>query len=234
MKVLAEERQFMGDSSTQPFRDRREAGHLLAQQLKHYAGRPDVIVLGLPRGGVPIAFEVAKELVAPLDVFLVRKLGLPGQPELAMGAIASDNVRVLNDDVVRWSGVPERVIDAVAKHEQAELERRERRYRHGRGPLKLQGQVVILVDDGLATGSTMQAAVRAVRESRPARIVVAAPVGAQDSCQALAKVADEVICARRPERFNAVGQWYLDFSETSDDEVVELLAAQPSKDTVSS
>lgn len=183
----------MADLSTAAFKDRKEAGQQLAQQLKHYAGRPDVIVLGLPRGGVPIAFEVANELQAPLDVFLVRKLGLPGQPELAMGAIASGNVQVLNEDVVRWTGVPSRVIEAVAQHERAELDRRERRYRGGRSPLQLAGKVVILVDDGLATGSTMQAAVQAVRELSPSRIVVAAPVGAPDSCHALGRVADEVV-----------------------------------------
>jgi putative phosphoribosyl transferase len=205
------------------FADRRDAGAELARRLEHYAHRPDVVVLALPRGGVPVAYEVARALGAPLDVFLVRKLGLPGHRELAMGAIASGGVRVLNDDVVRWYRIPDAIIDEAAREEQAELERRERLYREGRPPVDLAGKVVLLIDDGLATGSTMKAAVEAVRAHGPARIVVAVPVGAPDTCGALRAIADEVVCARSPEHFNAVGQWYRDFSQTSDDEVRALL-----------
>ena len=182
-----------------------------------------MVVLGLPRGGVPVAYEVARVLEARLDIFLVRKLGLPGHRELAMGAIASGGVRVLNDDVVSWYRVPEAVIDAAAREEQAELERRERAYRDGSAAAALGGRVVVLVDDGLATGSTMKAAVKAVRTHAPARIVVAVPVGASETCRELADVADEVVCARTPGHFAAVGEWYVDFSQTSDDEVRDLL-----------
>ena len=208
----------------QPFEDRRDAGQELAERLaKRLAGRDDVVVLALPRGGVPVAYEVARALNAPLDVFLVRKLGLPGYPELAMGAIASGNVRVLNDDVVSWYGVSQAEIDRVARQEQAELERREGAYRDRQPPLDVAGKVVILVDDGLATGSTMKAAVQAVRAHGPARIIVAVPVGSSATCREFESVADEIVCARAPERFNSVGQWYRDFSQTSDDEVRELL-----------
>jgi predicted phosphoribosyltransferase len=207
----------------QPFRDRREAGRVLASLLKSYAGRDDVVVLALPRGGVPVAYEVASALGAPLDVFLVRKLGTPGHRELAMGAIASGGVRVLNDDVVRWYGIPESAIESVAREEAAELERRERAYRDGRPAPDLANRVVILVDDGLATGSTMRAAAQSVRLHRPSRVVVAVPVGARQTCSEIAAVADEVICARMPEPFSAVGQWYLNFDQTDDDEVRELL-----------
>lgn len=210
--------------SQEPYKDRREAGVDLAGHLRQFTDRRDVVVLALPRGGVPVAYEVARALHAPLDVFLVRKLGVPGHRELAMGAIASGDVRVLNDEVVRWYGIPERVIDDVAREEQAELERRERAYREGRSPVDISGRVVVLVDDGLATGSSMKAAVRAVRARTPSRIVVAVPVGAPETCRALASIADEVICARTPEYFAAVGQWYLDFSETTDDEVRDLLS----------
>src|SRR5256712_9772189 len=165
------------------FRDRREAGQVLADRLTAYAGRPDVLVLALPRGGVPVAYEVAKALGAPLDVFLVRKLGVPGQEELAMGAIASGGVRVLNEDVISYLGIPGEVIDAVAAHEQRELERRERAYRDNRPPPEVNGRVVILIDDGLATGSTMRPAAAALREQKPARIVVAVPVSAPETCQ---------------------------------------------------
>ena len=206
-----------------PFRNRREAGVELAASLRHYAGRNDVVVLALPRGGVPVAFEVAEALDAPLDIFLVRKLGLPGHPELAMGAIASGGVRVLNDDVVRWYDIPDRAIDDVARAEQAELERREQEYRQGRPLIDLRGKTVILVDDGLATGSTMKAAVLAARKHAPARVVVAVPVGAPSSCKELAAIADETVCARIPEPFSAVGQWYYDFSQTTDEDVRELL-----------
>jgi predicted phosphoribosyltransferase len=210
-------------SPVEPFADRREAGAALAQQLKAYKGRDDVVVLALPRGGVPVAFEVARELGAPLDVFVVRKLGVPAHRELAMGAIASGGVRILNGDVVRWYGIPTAVIDAVAREEQSELERRERLYRADRAPLDLRGRVVLLIDDGLATGSTMKAAVEAVRLHQPSRIVVAVPVGSPETCQEFSEVADEIVCARTPQAFSAVGQWYRDFSETSDDEVRTLL-----------
>jgi predicted phosphoribosyltransferase len=212
-----------GTGDGRVFDDRRDAGRALALRLQHYAGRSDVVVLALPRGGVPVASPVADALGAPLDLFLVRKLGTPGHRELAMGAIASGGTRVLNDEVVRWYGIAPAVVDAVAHEEQRELERREAAYREGRDPLPLEGRIVILIDDGLATGSTMTAAVRAVRQSRPSRIVVAVPVGARDTCEALAAVADEVVCVRTPEPFSAVGQWYLDFDQTSDDEVRELL-----------
>jgi predicted phosphoribosyltransferase len=209
-----------------PFADRREAGRELATRLRQYAGRDNVVVLALPRGGVPVGFEVADALDAPLDIFLVRKLGLPGHPELAMGAIASGGVRVLNDEVVRWYGVPDNAIDFVARQEQTELERREREYRQGRPMIDLGGKTVILVDDGLATGSTMKAAVQAVRRHEPARVVVAAPVGAPSSCEELKDTADETFCARVPEGFSAVGQWYYDFSQTTDEEVRQLLEEQ--------
>jgi predicted phosphoribosyltransferase len=205
------------------FRDRYEAGRYLAARLRQYANRPDVIVLALPRGGVPVAYEVARELNVPLDVFLVRKLGLPGREELAMGAIATGGVRVLNDEVMRVLRVPEEVIDAVAAQEQEELERRERLYRGDRPPPDVRGKTAILVDDGLATGSTMRAAIAALRAQHPARIVVAVPVGAPDTCAEFKEEADEVICARTPEPFFAVGLWYADFSQTTDEEVHELL-----------
>jgi putative phosphoribosyl transferase len=207
----------------QPYDDRRHAGIVLAQRLKHFKGRNDVVVLALPRGGVPVAHEVARALDAPLDVFLVRKLGVPGHRELAMGAIASGGVRVLNEDVVAAYRLPEAAIDAVAREEQAELIRRERTYRNGRAPVDLRGRVVLLIDDGLATGATMKAAVEAVRAHKPARIVVAVPVGSPDTCREFADVADEIVCARAPEYFAAVGQWYHDFSQTSDEQVRELL-----------
>ncbi len=206
-----------------PFADRREAGRELAERLRKYAGRSDVVVLALPRGGVPIAYEVAEALGAPLDLFLVRKLGTPGHRELAMGAIASGGVRVLNDEVVRWYGIPASAIDAVAREEQQELERREQLYREGRPPAKLEGRIAILVDDGLATGSTMRAAVRAVKTQQPSRVIVAVPVGARDTCSEFGEIAEEVVCARMPEPFSAVGQWYRDFDQTTDEEVRQLL-----------
>jgi predicted phosphoribosyltransferase len=207
-----------------PFRDRTDAGQRLAAKLAAYADRPDVLVLALPRGGVPVGFEVARALHVPLDVFLVRKLGLPQQPELAMGAIASGGIRVLNDDVVRRLRIPDEVIDAVAEEELQELERRERRYRGSRPAPDIRGKAIILVDDGLATGSTMRAAVAALREQQPARIVVAVPVGAAETCAAMRDDADEVICARTPEPFYAVGLWYQNFAQTTDAEVRGLLA----------
>ena len=206
------------------FRDRRHAGGVLAQLLAGYANRSGVIVLALPRGGMPVAYEVAKALHAPLDVFVVRKLGVPGHEEYAMGAIASGGVRVLNDEIVRRLGIPDAAVDAVARSEQSELERRERLFRAGRPPPDARGRTVILVDDGLATGSTMLAAVRAVRAQQPARIVVAVPTAAAETCAQLRSEADEVVCATTPEPFRAVGMWYDDFSQTSDEEVRELLA----------
>jgi len=205
------------------FVDRREAGRVLAARLQQYAGRDDVVVLALPRGGVPVAYEVASALGAPLDVFLVRKLGTPGHRELAMGAIASGGVRVLNDDVVRWYGIPEAAIESVAREEAQELQRRERAYREGRPAPELGKHIVILVDDGLATGSTMRAAAQAIRAHHPSRVVVAVPVGAPQTCRELGEIADEVICARMPEPFSAVGQWYLNFDQTDDEEVRDLL-----------
>jgi predicted phosphoribosyltransferase len=204
------------------FRDRRHAGDVLARQLAHYAGRDDVIVLGLPRGGVPVAAEVARALGAPLDVFVVRKLGFPGHEEFAMGAIASGGVRVMNPDVA-GAGIPPAMVDAVAAREQQELERRERAYRGARPPLDLKGRIVVLVDDGLATGSTMRAAVMAVRQLAPKRVVVAVPVAAAPTCEQLREMADEVVCAATPEPFRAVGLWYQNFEQTSDAEVRALL-----------
>jgi len=206
------------------FRDRREAGRLLAAKLSGYANRPDVVVLALPRGGVPVAAEVARALGAPLDVFVVRKLGVPGHEEFAFGAIATGGVRVLNEDVVRALQIPDRVIDAVAAREQEELARRERVYRGDRPPLDVRGRTVILVDDGLATGATMHAAIRALRQQQPARIVVAVPTASPETCDELKRVVDEVVCATTPDPFYAVGLWYEDFSQTTDEEVRELLA----------
>jgi predicted phosphoribosyltransferase len=207
----------------QVFTNRRAAGALLAEAVRQYRSRDDVVVLGLPRGGVPVAYEVARALNAPLDVFVVRKLGVPGHRELAMGAIASGGVRVLNDEVIAMLSIPASAIEEMAREERAELERRERAYRDGRAAAEVRGRVVLLIDDGLATGSTMKAAVQAVRARAPARIVVAVPVGAPQSCAELAGIADEVVCARQPERFAAVGQWYADFEQTSDAEVRALL-----------
>jgi putative phosphoribosyl transferase len=206
------------------YRNRTEAGRLLAQKLMAYANRKDVLVLGLPRGGVPVAFEVAQALAAPLDIFLVRKLGVPGHEELAMGAIASGGVRVLNQDVVNNLYIPGEVIDAVASDEQWELDRRELLYRGDRPPPDLRGRVVILIDDGLATGSTMHAAARAVHSQNPAAIVVAVPVAAEETCNEFRSEVDEVICPYTPEQFFAVGMWYEDFAQTSDEKVRELLA----------
>lgn len=208
------------------FADRRDAGRALAARLRSYAGRSDVVVLALPRGGVPVAYPVAEALDAPLDLFLVRKLGTPGHRELAMGAIASGGVRVLNDEVVKWYGVPPAAIEEVARAEERELQRREAAYREARDAVPLAGKVVILIDDGLATGSTMIAAVKAVRVLAPATIIVAVPVGARDTCRALMAIADEVVCVRTPEPFSAVGEAYLNFDQTSDEEVRELLRAR--------
>ena len=205
------------------FRDRQDAGVQLASQLAGFADDPNVVVLGLPRGGVPVAYEVARVLHAPLDVFVVRKLGVPGHRELAMGALASGGVRVLNPEVVNTLGIPPRMIDAVADQEQKELERQERAYRGDVAFPDLKGRTVIVVDDGLATGSTMRAAVKALRLMEPRRIVVAAPVAAAETCRNLAKEADEVVCVNTPEAFHAVSLWYEEFLQTSDDEVRFLL-----------
>jgi predicted phosphoribosyltransferase len=208
------------------FADRHEAGAVLASHLEKFAKRSDVVVLALPRGGVPVGYEVARALGAPLDVFVVRKLGVPGYPELAMGAIASGDVRVLNEGVLASIRVSQGAIEAVTRSERLELARRERTYRDGRPLLPIEGRVAILVDDGLATGSTMRAAVLAVRRLKPARVVVAAPVGALETCQELRDIADEVVCALTPEPFRAVGLWFTDFSQTTDEEVRQLLRAQ--------
>src|SRR3982074_2868160 len=206
------------------FRDRRDAGRGLAEKLTAYANRPDVLVLALPRGGVPVGYEVARALGAPLDVFVVRKLGLPGHEELAMGAVATGGVRVLNDQLIERLGIPEHVIDAVAARERQELARRERLYRRGRPPPVVRGRTVILVDDGLATGATMHAAIQALRQQNPARIVVAVPTASPETCEEIRAKADDVICASTPEPFHAVGRWYQDFSQTTDEEVGFLLA----------
>ena len=206
------------------YRDRSEAGKQLAARLAKYANRDDVLVLALPRGGVPVGFEVAKQLHVPLDIFLVRKLGLPGHEELAMGAISTGGVRVLNEDVVDYLQIPEGVIDAIAAIELRELERRERAYRGDRPEPDVQGKTIILVDDGLATGSTMRAAAVALRQHNPARIVIAVPVSAPQTCDEYRMGVDEIVCASTPEPFRGVGQWYRDFSQTTDDEVRELLA----------
>ncbi len=206
------------------FANRRDAGRELASRLSAYANRSDVLVLALPRGGVPVAYEVASALKAPMDVFLVRKLGTPGHRELAMGAIASSGIRVLNDDVVRWYGIPQPAIESIAREEEHELARRERAYRDDRPAPDLAGRIVILVDDGLATGSTMRVAVQAVKARHPARVIVGVPVGAPQTCAELSEIADEVACAQTPEPFSAVGEWYLDFDQTTDEEVRKLLS----------
>jgi putative phosphoribosyl transferase len=206
------------------FSNRIEAGCLLAKKLNAYADRPDVIVLALPRGGVPVGYEVAKALHAPLDVFLVRKLGVPGQEELAMGAIATGAARVLNDSVVRYLNISDELIDQVAAREQRELERRERLYRGTGEPLNVRGRTVILVDDGLATGSTMRAAVSALKLQGPARMIVAAPVAARETCDSFkADVDSTCVCVMSPDPFDGVGLWYRDFSQTTDEEVCYLL-----------
>lgn len=205
------------------FKDRRDAGRQLAQELSAYADRSDVIVLALPRGGVPVGYEVAMALNVPLDIILVRKLGVPGHEELAFGAIASGDVRVLNEEVVWTLNIPNEAIDAVAQRELLELERRERAYRGDRSGLEIRDRTAILVDDGLATGASMRAAVDGVRAKSPARIVVAVPTAARETCDLLESQVDEVVCAITPEPFYGVGQWYQDFSQTTDEEVRTLL-----------
>jgi putative phosphoribosyl transferase len=206
------------------YRDRSEAGRELAKKLTAYAHRQDVLVLALPRGGVPVGYEVAKALQATLDVFVVRKLGVPGHEELAMGAIATGGIRIINEEVVHMLRIPKEVIDAVAAKEQRELERREHLYRDDRPPPDVNGCIVILVDDGLATGSTMLAATEALRQQQPARLVVAVPVAAPSTCEEFSTEVDEVICAQTMEPFYGVGYWYKDFSQISDEEVHDLLS----------
>ena len=209
------------------FRDRTEAGQRLAQRLLRYKNQPQVVVLGLARGGMPVASEVARALHVPLDVFLVRKLGVPGQEELAMGATASGNVRVLNDPVIAALGISPATIEAVASKEHREIERRERLYRGDRPSLAVENKTIILIDDGLATGSTMRAAVLALRRQHPASIVVAVPVAAASTCEDLKHEVDEIVCVLTPDNFFAVGQWYEDFSQITDEEVRDLLKCAP-------
>lgn len=206
------------------FRDRTEAGQLLASRLAAYAHRADVLVLALPRGGVPVAFEVARALPAPLDVLIVRKLGVPGHSELALGAIASGGTRVLNEEVVRSLGIPESIISQVTAREQHEMEQRERLYREERPAYVIRGRTTILIDDGIATGATMRAAVSAIRQQQPARVVIAIPVAAPATCEELAALVDELVCVSKPEAFLAVGLWYEHFTQTTDEEVRDLLA----------
>jgi putative phosphoribosyl transferase len=220
---------FWHSDNSSRFVDRREAGVILARQLQHFAG-DDVVVLALPRGGVPVAFEVARRLGAPLDVFVIRKLGMPGYPELAMGAIASGGVRVMNDDILTWYRPTTATIESVTHEQRAELERRERAYRHGRPLVPIKGRIVILVDDGLAPGSSMRAGVLAVRRLHPSRVVVAVPVGAAEACDALREIADDVICVLTPKPFSSVGLCYVDFSQTSDEEVRQFLVAHRADD----
>jgi predicted phosphoribosyltransferase len=220
-----------GDRSGR-FHDRRDAGRQLAGLLESYAGRGDVIVLALPRGGIPVGYEVAKALRAPLDVFVVRKLGVPGYEELALGALASGGARVINEDVVRMYRISQDLLDDVTRMEQAELDRREQQYRGDRPFPELAGKTIILVDDGLATGATMRAAIAALREKAPARVVVAVPVSAAETCTAFRGIADDIVCAVTPEPFYAVGLWYEDFSQTTDDEVHELLARANGNETM--
>jgi len=205
------------------FADRQQAGELLAAKLTAYANRSDVLVLALPRGGVPVGFALARILQVSLDIFLVRKLGVPNHEELAMGAIASSGVRVLNTEIINTLRIPHAVIDVVATREQREIDRRERQYRAGRPVPKIRGRIILLVDDGLATGATMRAAVTAVRQHQPAKVVVAVPIAAEEICTELRAQADEVVCAVTPEPFYAVGLWYADFTQVTDQEVRDLL-----------
>ncbi|CEK10542.1 phosphoribosyltransferase [Legionella hackeliae] len=209
------------------FINRHEAGRILADQLRSYAKQPDVIVLALPRGGVPVGYEIAKALSVPLDVFIVRKLGVPGHEELAMGAIASGDTTIFNEDIVEALHVSKEAIDEVIHSEEEELKRREILYRHDEPFPKLQDKIVILVDDGVATGATMRAAIKAIRQNNPARLVMAIPVAAFSTYQEMSKLVDEIVCPLQPLHFYAVGLWYEDFAQTTDDEVSELLANKP-------
>jgi predicted phosphoribosyltransferase len=207
------------------FYDRADAGRSLARNLQSYKNRPDVIILALPRGGVPVAFEVARELNAPLDVFIVRKLGVPGHEELGMGAIATGDVRVVNESIVRELGISREVVDLVTSREREELERREQLYRGARPPVRVQNKTVIIVDDGLATGFSMKAAVTALRRQHPARLIVAVPTAPVETCEELKRMADEVICGLTPEPFYAVGGSYADFRQITDEEVRRLISS---------
>lgn len=209
------------------YRDRAHAGRVTASKLVRYAGKDDVVVLALPRGGVPVAYEIARALKAPLDVYVIRKLGVPGHEELAMGAIATGGVRIINDALVRRVGLDAERLAEVEAHERLELARREALYRRGRPPLDVQGRTAILVDDGLATGATMIAAIAALRSAGPREIVVAVPVGSRDTCERIAPLVDDIVCAAMPEPFVAVGPWYEDFSQTEDAEVLALLGQPP-------
>ena len=211
------------------FSNRTDAGRRLADALVRYSGRDDVIVLGLPRGGVPVAYEIASALDAPLDVFLVRKLGLPGHEEFGIGAIASGGTRVVDESVLRAYDVDPATLDRITAREERELERREKLYRDDRPPPPIRNRAVILVDDGLATGSTMRAAIAALRAQAPREIVVAVPVGAAETCAAMAKIADDVVCLSTPDPFIAVGLWYENFDQTEDEEVHELLERSASR-----
>lgn len=208
------------------FQNRTEAGKLLASRLTDYANHTDILVLGLPRGGVPVAFEVAKALNLPLDICIVRKLGVPGHKELAMGAIASGGVRVLNYDVVSWLGISGKTIDEVAARELRELQRRDRAYRGDRPPLDVRDRTVILVDDGIATGSTMRAAITVLKSQQPQQMIVAVPVAPLETCNEIQAEVDKLVCLMTPEPFYAIGLWYEDFAQTTDEEVRELLAEQ--------
>ncbi len=205
------------------FKNRSDAGKTLAAKLQVYANRPNAVVLGLPRGGIPVAFEVAAKLGLPLDVLAVRKLGVPGHEEFAMGAIASGGIRVLNEEMIRSLNIPKETIESVAKKQGEELERREQVYRSDRPRLDVRDLTVILVDDGLATGATMRAAVRALRKQKPVSIIVAVPAAAPEACEELGDEADDIICAITPDPFFSVGSWYEDFSQTTDEEVSQLL-----------
>ena len=206
------------------FRDRSDAGRILASRLTHYKGRKDLVVLALPRGGIPVAYEIGKELGVPVDVFVVRKLGVPGQEELAMGAIASGDVRIINYDVVNQFGIDQETIDRVTDKERQELRRREQLYRGDRRPPALAGKSIILVDDGIATGSTMRAAIAAIRQSTPARLIVAVPLAAASTYREISAEVDEIICPETPQSFFAISQWYERFEQTTDGEVRDLLS----------
>jgi predicted phosphoribosyltransferase len=209
------------------FANREEAGRMLAEALSAYTGRSDIFILALPRGGVPVAYEVAKTLLAPMDLWLVRKLGVPGQEELALGALAAKNIRVLNQEIIDLLNIDQTVIDTVVSREQAELERRNQLYRRGKPPPDIEGKTIIIVDDGLATGATMRVAIASLRQARAARIVAAVPVGAASTCRKIEKESDELVCLYKPEPFYGVGQWYSDFSQTSDENVLTLLNNAP-------
>ncbi len=213
------------ETSFHGFSNRAEAGKMLAEALSDYIGRSDIFVLALPRGGVPVAYEVARKLAAPLDLWLVRKLGVPGQEELALGALAGKNIRVLNDDIISLLNIDQSAIDIVIAREQAELERRNRLYRQNRPPPDIEGKTAIIIDDGLATGATMRAAIASLRQAGAAQIIAAVPVGASSTCRKIEQEADELVCLHAPEPFYGVGQWYTDFSQTSDEEVLALLTS---------